>query len=225
MRLLVVEDDCALLAALRAGLSAQGLAVDTARSVEDAWELLAINPYDLIVLDLGLPSADGLVLLRTLRERDNPIPVLILTARGELADRVAGLDAGGDDYLRKPFAFPELVARIRALLRRGTSLTPAVLRVGDLELDVAHFEVRRGHRSIVLTPKEFGILEYLMCHAGQLVTRTMLLDHCWDEGYEGLSNVVDVHVGRLRRKLDAVGGGPLLHTIRRVGFVFDERPR
>ena len=225
MRLLVVEDDRALAAALHNGLSAQGFAVDRVHAAEDALTALGLNPYDLIVLDLGLPGADGLTLLRVLRAREDPVPVLILTARSEVADRVAGLDGGADDYVQKPFAFPELVARVRALLRRGVPLAPTVLRIGDLEIDPARFEVRRGGVPISLTAKEFAILEYFMRHAGELVTRTMLLEHCWDGSYDGLSNLVDVHVSRLRRKLEAGSRPPLLHTIRGAGFILDERPR
>lgn len=225
MRLLVVEDDRALAAALRSGLSQQGFAVDLAERVEQAKGLLGVNGYDLIILDLGLPDADGGVLLRSLRHRGNVVPVLILTARGALADRVGGLDAGADDYLQKPFAFPELVARARALLRRGVPMVPVVLRVGDLELDPARFEVRRGGVTIPLTPKEFAILEHLMRHAGQLITRTTLLERCWDESYDGLSNLVDVHVSRVRRKLEASSGPPLLHTVRGAGFILEDRSR
>jgi len=178
MRLLVIEDDRALVAALCDGLAARGFAVDRAPSAESAFDLLRLNPYDLVVLDVGLPGVDGLTLLRTLRGRENPVPVLVLTARGEVADRVAGLDAGADDYLTKPFAFPELVARVHALLRRRAPAAPAVLRVGDLELDPRRFQVRRGALPVSLTAKEFAILEYFMRHAGELVTRTMLLESC-----------------------------------------------
>ena len=154
-----------------------------------------------------------------------PTPVLVLTARGDVTDRVTGLNAGADDYVQKPFAFPELVARLRALLRRGAQILPPVVRVGDLELDAGRFLATRHGVPISLTAKEFAILEYFMRHAGQLVTRTMLLDQCWEAGYEGVSNLVDVHVGRVRRKLDAAGGAPLLHTIRGAGFILDERSR
>lgn len=223
MRILVVEDDAALITALERGLRDAGFAVDLAANAEDAIDLLAINPFDAMILDLGLPGADGLTLLGLLRERGLGLPVLVLTARGELEDRVAGLDAGADDYLRKPFAFPELLARLRALLRRGAALTPPILRVADLELDPARFEARRGEALLPLTTKEFVILEYFMRHAGQLVTRSMLLEACWDASYDGLSNLVDVHVGRLRRKLDVGTGRPLLHTIRAAGFLLGER--
>jgi DNA-binding response OmpR family regulator len=225
MRLLVAEDDLPLATALRRGLSAQGFAVDVVPSVASARGLIGVNPYDLIVLDLGLPDMDGLVLLQELRAKADHIPVLILTARSALEDRVLGLDSGADDYVQKPFAFPELVARIRALLRRGAQPATGVLRVGCVELVPHRHEVRCGGAPVGLTAKEFAILEYFVRHAGMLVTRTMLLEHCWDESYDGLSNLVDVYVGRLRRKLEVAGCLPLLHTVRGVGFIFEERAR
>jgi len=223
MRLLLVEDDPALVAALARGLRSAGFAVDTAGSAAECLALLRLGEHDLLVLDLGLPDVDGLTLLRHIRERGLPIPVLVLTARGDIADRVAGLDAGADDYLQKPFAFPELLARLRALLRRGVPVAATILRVSDLELDPARFEVRRQGQLLTLTAKEFAILEYFMRHAGELITRTMLLESCWDSSYEGLSNLVDVHVSRLRRKLDLPGSFPLLHTVRGAGFLLGER--
>jgi DNA-binding response OmpR family regulator len=223
MRLLLVEDDPSLAKAVHDGLVAHGFVLDRAASAEDALGLVGLNPYDLIVLDLGLPGADGISFLDTLRARRDPVPVLVLTARGSLADRVTGLDHGADDYLKKPFAFAELVARIRALLRRGGALAPVVLRVADVELDARRFEVRRAGKRVSLTTKEFAILEYLLSHAGELVTRTMLLEHCWDESYDGLSNLVDVHVSRLRRKLEGAGGPAPLRTVRGAGFIFGER--
>jgi DNA-binding response OmpR family regulator len=225
MRLLLVEDDDSLAKALRRGLAAKGFAVDHADSAEVATVLVDENPYDLVVLDLALPGADGLSFLDTLRARRSAVPVLILTARGSVEDRVKGLDHGADDYLRKPFAFSELVARIHALLRRGESLAPAVLRVGDVELDTRRFEVRSAGTLVMLTAKEFAILEYLLRHAGELVTRSMLLEHCWDESYEGLSNLVDVHVSRLRRKLESAGAAAPLRSIRGAGYVFGETAR
>jgi DNA-binding response OmpR family regulator len=225
MRLLVLEDDRALAAALRDGLAAQGFAVDVAPCAADGRAAMRLAAYDAMLLDLGLPDEDGLHFLRELRTRGDATPVLVLTARGEVSDRVSGLDAGADDYLQKPFAFPELVARVRALLRRGGPVVPPVLRIADLELDAARFRATRGGVVIPLTAKEFAILEYFMRHAGQLVTRTTLLDECWDATYEGISNLVDVHVGRIRRKLEAAGGATLLHTIRGAGFVLDEQPR
>ena len=221
----MIEDDRALVAALCDGLTARGFAVDRASSAESAGDLLRLHPYDLIVLDIGLPGADGLTLLRALRSRESSVPVLILTARGEVADRVAGLDAGADDYVAKPFAFPELVARVPALLRRRGPAVRLVLRVGDLELDPRRFQVQRAGIPVPLTAKEFAVLEYFMRHAGELVTRTMLLESCWDVNYDGLSNLVDVHVSRVRRKIEVAGAAPLLHTIRGAGFVLDERAR
>ena len=223
MKLLLIEDDRALVTAVARGLRGAGFAVDTAGSAAECLGMLRSGDYDVLVLDLGLPDVDGLTLLRQLREREHPTPVLILTARAEISDRVAGLDAGADDYLQKPFAFPELLARLRALMRRGVPIAPTILRVGDVELDPARFEVRRRGQSLVLTAKEFAILEYFMRHPGELITRTMLIEGCWDSSYEGLSNLVDVHIGRLRRKLDLPGAPTLLHTVRGAGFLFGER--
>lgn len=217
-----MEDDASLAASLERGLRAAGFAVDAAGHAERAWELLGQNEYDAMILDLGLPGIDGLSLLRAVRERQLSLPVLILSAHGEVADRVGGLNAGADDYLLKPFAFPELLARVHALLRRGLPLAPTVLRVDDLELDPARFQARRAGRMLGLTAKEFAILEYFVRHAGELVTRSMLLESCWDGSYEGFSNLVDVHVGRLRRKLDLPGTRPILHTVRGVGFRLGE---
>jgi two-component system OmpR family response regulator len=218
MRVLLVEDDDALVAALVDGFSAAGMAVDHAPSGERALELLGVTGYDLLVLDIGLPGIDGCTLTRALRERGIALPILMLTARASVEDRVDGLDAGADDYLPKPFAFPELLARMRALTRRGDAVVPTVLRVGEVELDPARFTVRRGGERVPLTTKEFAILEYLMRHTGELVTRSALLESCWDESYEGVSNLVDVHVSRLRRKLD-LGTRPVLQTIRGAGFI------
>jgi two-component system OmpR family response regulator len=221
MRVLLVEDDDALVAALLDGLTAAGAAVDHAGSGERALEMLAVTTYDVLVLDIGLPGIDGQTLTRRLRARNIALPILMLTARASVEDRVEGLDAGADDYLPKPFAFPELLARMRALTRRGDAIVPTVLRVGDVELDPARFTVRRSGERVVLTTKEFAILEYLMRHTGELVTRSALLESCWDESYEGVSNLVDVHVSRLRRKLD-LGSGPMLQTIRGAGFILTD---
>jgi DNA-binding response OmpR family regulator len=223
MKLLLVEDDPALVAAVGRGLRGAGFAVDTAGSGSECLGLLGGAEYDVLVLDLGLPDVDGLTLLRRLRERELATPVLILTARGEISDRVVGLNAGADDYLQKPFAFPELLARLRALLRRGVPIAPTILRVSDLELDPARFEVHRQGQALTLTAKEFAILEYFMRRPGELITRTMLLEGCWDSSYDGLSNLVDVHVSRLRRKVDVPGAPPLLHTVRGAGFRLGER--
>jgi two-component system OmpR family response regulator len=225
VRLLIIEDDDALCSALRDGLAGEGFAVDTVATAADASARLYLDGYDCIVLDLGLPDRDGTDFLRDLRADGWSTPVLVLTARSSVEDRVAGLNAGADDYVAKPFAFPELVGRLRALVRRGMPLFPVVLRVGDLELDPGRLLVSRAGVPLPLTAKEFAILECLMRHAGQLVTRTMLLDQCWDASYEGLSNLVDVHVSRVRRKLESTGGAVLLHTVRGAGFILDEDAR
>jgi DNA-binding response OmpR family regulator len=222
MKLLVVEDDRALARALPAGLTANGFAVDLATTAADAIDLMRLNLYDLLVLDLGLPDMDGLDLLRSMRAAEHELPVLVLTARGTVADKVTGLDAGADDYLQKPFALPELVARIRALLRRDRASAAPILRPADLELDPGRLEAKRHGVPVRLTTKEFAIAEYFMRRAGQLVTRTMLLEHCWDSSYDGLSNLVDVHVSRVRRKLDLISRPPVLRTIRGAGFILDD---
>jgi DNA-binding response OmpR family regulator len=225
VRVLLVEDDRPLAAAVRDGLTAAGFAVDAVTMGSTAREFLRLHSYECVVLDLGLPDEDGMTLLHDLRRGGDTIPILVLTARAGVPDRVAGLVAGADDYLPKPFAFPELVARVRTIVRRSASFAPSVLRVGDLEIDPGRCAVTRGGTPIVLTVKEFAILVYLASHAGQLVTRSMLLDQCWDASYDGLSNLVDVHVSRIRRKLDAAGAAPVLHTIRGAGFILGDVAR
>ena len=222
MRLLVVEDEQTLARYLRRGLEEAAWTVDVTGTVEDAWRLCLLNPYDLLVLDLGLPGADGDELLRRVREAGMDTPVLILTARGSVEDRVAGLNAGADDYLSKPFAFSELVARVHALLRRGHEQRSAALRLGDLQLDRLTRQARRGTRSIELTAREFSVLEYLLRHAGEVVTRTMLAEHVWGDHYDSLSNLIEVFVNRLRKKLEADGAPRLLHTVRGAGYVLRE---
>jgi len=225
MRLLLIEDDAPLAEVLRLGLTEEGFAVDAVADAADGLRHLSLTPYDTLVLDLGLPGSDGLTVLSEVRRQGSNLPVLILTARTEVTHRVAGLDAGADDYLTKPFALAELSARIRALLRRGSVPLPSVLRYADVDLDPAAFVARRSGKTLALTAKEFSLLHFFMRHAERLVTRSMLLDHCWDKGYQGVSNLVDVHVGRLRRKLDAPGGPPLLHTLRGAGFLLATEPR
>lgn len=222
MRLLIVEDEPTLAGYLRRGLEEAAWTADVSGTVEDAWRLLLLSPYDLVVLDLGLPSLDGRELLRRLREAGMGTPVLILTARGSVEDRVAGLNAGADDYLTKPFSFAELVARIHALLRRGREPRTSTLCVGDLNLDRLTRQVRRGARTVELTAREFNVLEYLMRHAGEVVTRTMLAEHVWGDHYDSLSNLIEVFVNRLRKKLEADGARRLLHTVRGAGYVIRE---
>ena len=222
MRILLVEDDPVLGAVLRRGLQEDGYAVDLATSVAEGRDHLAINEYDAAVLDLGLPDGDGSLLCRWIRERQLPTAVLILTARDGLSDKVAGLDGGADDYLIKPFDYPELAARVRAMLRRPRRAVPAVLQVGDIRLDPATHTVWRGAIVLPLTAREFSLLHHLMLQSGAVVTRTELLEHVWDAHYEGTSNVVDVHLANLRRKLDLPGSPVPLETVRGVGFRLGE---
>ncbi|MGH7789362.1 MAG: response regulator [Candidatus Binatia bacterium] len=219
MRLLVVEDEPALARHLKRGLEEAAWTVDVSDRVDDAWRLLMANDYQLVVLDLGLPGADGTELLARLRQAAFGTPVLILTARGAVEDRIAGLDAGADDYMTKPFAFGELLARINALQRRGQQRDLVALHVGDLELDVRRRTVQRGGRAIDLTAREFSLLELFMLHAGEVVTRSMLADHVWGERFDSLSNLIEVFVNRLRKKLEADGRPRLLHTVRGAGYV------
>ncbi|NUT34422.1 MAG: response regulator transcription factor [Hamadaea sp.] len=215
MRVLVVEDDQDLREAAVTALRAAGLAVDDAGDWPQADLALSVNAYDCVVLDRMLPDGDSARHLHRLREQNVRVPALLLTALGEVDDRVRGFEAGADDYLAKPFAAAELVMRVRALCRRSATMLPAVLRVGDLELDSARREVRRGGVLQMLTPKEFAVLERLLSRAPATVTRAELREHCWDELHDPLSNVVDVVVTQLRRKL---GPPNLIHTVRGAGY-------
>jgi two-component system OmpR family response regulator len=218
MRLLVVEDEPKLAALLRRGLIEEGHAADVAGSGEDALWRARSTEYDAIVLDLMLPGIDGLAVCRQLRADGIWSPVLMLTARDGLGDRIGGLDAGADDYLTKPFAFAELLARLRALARRGAPERPPVLTVGDLELDPATRGVRRGGDEIELSPKEFALLETFMRRPGRVLSRFELLEHAWDYEYENRSNVIDVYVRYLREKIDRPFGRASLETVRGVGY-------
>ena len=224
MRILVVEDDKDVASFIRKGLEQAGCNVDLADDGKDGLLLAATETYDAMIVDRMLPGVDGLTLIRTLRASDNQTPVLILSALGEVDDRVRGLKAGGDDYLVKPFAFSELLARIEALVRRaqsGTEQQITVLRVADLELDLLRREARRGREKIDLQPREFQLLEFLMRHAGQVVTRTMLLEGVWNYHFDPQTNVIDVHISRLRSKIDRGFQRPLLHTVRGAGYRLD----
>jgi two-component system, OmpR family, response regulator len=222
VRVLVVEDSLKMAALVRRGLEEEGYAVDVANDGEEAIWLGRENPYDAIVLDVSLGSStkalDGFEVCRRLREADRWSPVLMLTARDAVHDRVRGLDAGADDYLTKPFSFEELLARVRALIRRGTAQRPVVLVVGDLRLDPASHEVWRDDLLIEVTSKEFALLEFLMRRAGEVLTRGTLIEHVWDFAYDGDSNVVDVHIRNLRMKIDRPFGRASLETVRRVGY-------
>jgi DNA-binding response OmpR family regulator len=218
MRLLVVEDEGGIASALRQGLSEQGYAVDVARDGEQGRDYALAAAYDVILLDILLPELDGLSLLRDLRKRGMTTPILLLTARDAVDDRVAGLDAGADDYLVKPFSFSELLARIRALLRRPVLRAGDRLVIGDVVMDLGARTVTRGTQAVTLTPREFAVLEYLLRHPGQALSRTQIAEGVWSWEFHGESNVVDVYIGYLRRKLDADGVPSIIETLRGYGY-------
>jgi two-component system, OmpR family, response regulator len=218
MRVLIVEDEVKMAGLLRRGLREEGLAADVARTGDDALWMARATEYDAIVLDVMLPGTDGFEVCRILREADVWSPVLMLTARDAVGDRVAGLDAGADDYLTKPFSFAELLARLRALARRPPLERPTVLEVGDLRMDPSTRQVWRGDVEVQLSAKEFAVLETFMRRPGQVLSRYQLLEHCWDYGYENRSNVVDVYVRYLRDKVDRPFGRDSLETVRGVGY-------
>jgi two-component system OmpR family response regulator len=220
VRALVVEDELKMAALIRRGLSEEGYAADIARTGEDALWMARATPYDAIILDLMLPGRDGLSVCRELREAGVWSPILMLTARDGVEDRVAGLDGGADDYLTKPFSFAELLARLRALTRRGTPERPAVLEAGSLRLDPATREVRRGEERVELSAKEFALLETFMRRPGEVLSRLDLLEHAWDYAYENRSNVVDVYVRYLREKIDRPFGLESIETLRGAGYRF-----
>jgi len=221
VQILVVEDEIKMARAIRRGLEREGYAVDVAGDGDQAIFRATEYEYDAIVLDLMIPGPDGFDVCRQLRSRGRWSPVLILTARDAVEDRVKGLDAGADDYLVKPFAFDELLARLRSLLRRAPAERPAVLEVGDVVLDPATHAVTRAGLPVDLSPREFALLEFLMRHGSEAVTRTAILEHVWDVNYDGFSNVVDVYVGYLRRKLEDPFGRPFIRTVRGVGYALE----
>lgn len=222
MRILVVEDEPGIANFVRQGLTEAGYAVDLAWNGHEGLDYALAADYDVLVLDIMLPKMDGLELLRELRRLGDKTPALMLTARDTVDNRVEGLDAGADDYLVKPFAFPELLARVRALLRRPPLQVGTILRVGDLEMDTAKREVRRSDHPIELSPREYAVLEYLMRHPNQVLTRTQISEHVWNFDFFNESNVVDVYVGYLRRKIDQGENLPLIHTVRGVGYRMSE---
>ena len=221
MRVLLVEDDERLSNSLARGLRGEGYAVDIAAGGDEAVLQARVYDYDVVILDVMLPGADGVSVCRTLRDAGRWSPILMLTARDGVADRIRGLDAGADDYLVKPFDFGELVARVRALLRRGVPERPAVLIAGDLSVDPATRVVTRDGRRVDLSAREFAVLEFLARRAGQVVSRGELLEHVWDRNYEGSTNIVDVYVGYLRRKLENPFGRPLIRTVRGAGYMVE----
>jgi len=218
MRILVVEDEKGIAGFIKRGLEEEHYAVDVAGDTEQALFLIETNEYDLIVLDVMLPGKDGITVCRELREKKMAVPVLMLTAKSSVKDRVTGLDAGADDYLTKPFAFEEFLARVRVLLRRKHDQKNTVLKAEDLQLDQVTHRVARGGKEIVLTSKEYALLEYLMLNANQVVTRTMISEHVWDEDFDTFTNVIDVYINYLRKKVDKGFKKKLIHTLRGTGY-------
>jgi len=219
MRLLVVEDEKKVASFIKKGLEEEGYAVDLASDGKTGLIMGLDGVHDLIVLDVNLPGMDGLRVLQELRQKKVTTPVLLLTVRAAIEDKVVGLDTGADDYLTKPFAFQELLARVRALLRRRVEGEPPLLQVGDLTLDPARRLVSRGGEKIELTTKEFALLDYFMRNPGRVLTRTMIAEHVWDYDFDSMTNVIDVYVHYLRTKIDAGQRAKLIHTVRGVGYV------
>jgi two-component system copper resistance phosphate regulon response regulator CusR len=221
MRVLLVEDDAVIASNLAKGLREESYAVDVVSDGDAAIYRAAVSPYDAMILDVMLPKRDGLEVCREIRQRGLTTPVLMLTARDAVPDRIAGLDIGADDYLVKPFEFSEVLARLRALLRRGPSLTPRMLRVGDLELDTHAQRATRAGNEVPLTTREYALLEYLARNAGRVVGRAEISDHVWDDNYDPVSNLIESYINRLRRKLDSAGLPPLIHTRRGAGYLLE----
>lgn len=222
MRILVADDDAKAAGLIVQGLKAEGYAVDLAVDGDEAAWLAETNPYDVLVLDVMMPAKDGFTVVRHLRKKSIATPVIFVTARGEVEDRVRGLDAGGDDYLAKPFSLAELLARLRAMLRRQRPQATSTLRVADLEMDLLARKVRRGGQDIVLTNREFALLEFLLVNSPKPVSKMAIVEHVWDQHFDSQTNVVNVYMNYLRNKVDLPGLPPLLHTVRGVGFALKE---
>ena len=218
MRILVIEDDKRISAVIKKGLTEDGFAVDTAFDGEEGEYLAESESYDLIILDLMLPKVDGLTICKELRTKNIKFPILMLTAKTSIEDRVAGLDSGADDYLTKPFAYTELRSRVHALIRRSKHEASPILKISDLELDPIKHKVTRSGKLLSLTPKEFAVLELLLRHQDEVITRTMITEHVWDYNFDSMSNVVDVFIAALRRKVDKGSKVPLLHTVHGIGY-------
>lgn len=223
MRILVVEDETGIANSLVAGLKEERYIVDRATDGEEAEFLAETNDYDLIVLDLLLPKIDGLQVCQDLRDREVKTPILMLTALDTIADRVKGLDTGADDYLTKPFSFEEFLARVRALLRRGPLVATTILIYGDVKMDLLAHLSTRGDQEIDLTSKEYALLEFFLRNPERIITRSQLAEHVWDQYFDPLSNVIDVSVSHLRKKLEANGGARLLHSIRGMGYILKHK--
>lgn len=223
MRILLVEDERRISLVVKKGLTEEGFAVDVAYDGEEGQYLAESENYDLIILDIMLPKIDGLTICKELRDKHIKTPILMLTAKTTVEDKTAGLDSGADDYLAKPFAFLELRSRIHALIRRSKQESSPIVKISDLEFDPVKHKVTRGVKSIPLTPKEFSILEILLRHRDEMVTRTMIIEHVWDYNFDSMSNVVDVFIAQLRRKIDKKSAIPLIHTLHGVGYKISEQ--
>jgi two-component system copper resistance phosphate regulon response regulator CusR len=221
MRILLVEDDPQIARIIRRGLTENSYAVDAVSTGEDALYRASVGNHDAIILDVMIPPPDGFEVSRRLRREGVKVPILMLTARDAVADRVAGLDSGADDYLVKPFQFDELLARLRALLRRGGATQESVIRAGGLELDTRSHRVRLDGKAIVLTTKEYALLEYLARNVGRIVGRAEIADHVWDEEFDPFSNLIEVYVNRLRRNIERVSEGKYIHTVRGAGYMLE----
>jgi len=219
MRILVVEDEDKISKFIKRGLKEEGYSVDLAADGEEGHFLATTNSYDLIILDVMLPKLDGLKLCRQLRAEQLHMPILMLSAKDAVKDKVSGLDSGANDYLPKPFAFEEFLARVRALLRKKDASTPTQLVVGDLVMDLLTHQVTRAGKDVILTAKEYSLLEYLMRNPGTLVTRTMISEHVWDINFDTLTNVIDVYINYLRNKIDSMSEHKMIHTIRGKGYM------
>lgn len=223
MHILIVEDEAKIRHFLRRGLLEESYAVDTAEDGEEALYKLDINAYDLVLLDIMLPKVNGIAVCQALREKGTQLPIILLTAKDRVTDKVLGLDAGADDYLTKPFSFDELTARIRAIFRRGKKTDATILAIGDLSLDPATKTVKRGKHTIVLTTREYALLEYFLRNPNTLLTKAQILEHVWDYNYDGLSNIVETYVKYLRKKLKTAPTAPeLIHTMRGSGYILRE---
>ncbi len=222
MRILIIEDERKIISFIKRGLKEEKFVVDSAETGDEGLYMAEVNPYDLILLDVMLPDKDGFSTCKELRAKKAKTPILMLTARNAVHDRIVGLNAGADDYLSKPFAFGELVARIRALLRRQAEEKTTLLKLGDLELNMLNQEVHRGGKKLELTSKEFTLLQYMMLNANQVITRTMISEHVWQEDSNNYSNVIDVYIKYLRNKIDKGTKKKFIHTIRGSGYILKE---
>lgn len=222
MRILLIEDEQKVSRFVTLGLKAERFAVDAASDGKTGLHMANVNPYDLLIVDLNLPEMSGTEVIQRVRKKNADVPILVLSARDALSDKVTHFESGADDYITKPFAFAELLVRIKALLRRGSVSRSNVISIADLEIDRVAHQVRRGGKSIRLTAKEYSLLEYLATNAGRVLSRTMIIEHVWDQSFEGLTNIVDVYVRQLRAKIDDAFDHKLIHTVRSVGYCISD---